>query len=174
MDPANPPLPSPRYLPFHPESGSHTSILISESLAGFRVAATRQNAGRFLVAAAGMPKADGGTNAPASTGCASVMVVSSSFSAARLSQVAARAECAPAISRNKARGTWVLVRRLVLTAFHLKFERTQNPNAKAGEKKVSSAFDNGTMLAISQSEGRCCWRKPVCFAHPTACDSSGT
>src|SRR4029077_10334544 len=89
MDPANPPLPSPRYLPFHPASGSHTSILISESLAGLSVAVTRQNAGRFLVAAAGMPKVGGGTNAPASTGCAKVIVVSGSFNAARLSQVAA-------------------------------------------------------------------------------------
>src|SRR6476646_8516079 len=89
MDPAKPPLPSPRYLPFHPESGSQTSILISESLAGLMLAATRQNAGRFLTAAAGTP--GGGTNAPASTGCASVIVVSGSLSAARLSQVAAMA-----------------------------------------------------------------------------------
>src|SRR5690348_11261639 len=89
MDPANPPLPSPRYFPFHPESGSQTSILISESLAGLRVAATRQNAGRPLTAAAGTP--GGGPNAPASTGCASVIVASGSLSAARLSQVAAMA-----------------------------------------------------------------------------------
>src|SRR5579859_1335767 len=91
MDPANPPLPSPRYLPFHPASGSHTSILISESLAGLSVAATRQNAGRFLVATAGMPNAGGATNAPASTCCAKLIVVSGSFNAARLSQVAAMA-----------------------------------------------------------------------------------
>jgi hypothetical protein len=38
-------------LPFHAaDSGSHTSILISESLVGRVVAATRQNAGRFLYA----------------------------------------------------------------------------------------------------------------------------
>src|ERR1700760_3775300 len=91
MPPANPPLPSPRYLPFHPVSGSHTSILISESLAGLIVAATRQNAGRFFTEAGGA-LAPGGTNAPAATGCADVMVVSGKFSAARLSQVAALAE----------------------------------------------------------------------------------
>src|SRR5690242_11683232 len=89
MDPAKPPLPCPRYLPFQPVSGSHTSILMSESLAGLMVAVTRQNAGRFLVDGAGTPEPDGGTNAPASTGCADVMVVSGSFNAARLSQVAA-------------------------------------------------------------------------------------
>src|SRR5689334_4930892 len=105
MDPAKPPLPCPRYLPFQPVSGSHTSILMSESLAGLMVAVTRQNAGRFLADAAGTPEPDGGTNAPAATGCADVMVVSGSFNAARLSQVAARAECAPAISRNKAKRT---------------------------------------------------------------------
>src|SRR6266853_5357782 len=92
MYPAKPPLPSPRYFPFQPVSGSHISILMSESLAGLIVAVTRQNAGRFLADAAGTPEPDGGTNAPASTGCASVMVVSGSFNAARLSQVAAMAD----------------------------------------------------------------------------------
>src|SRR4051812_9811281 len=91
MPPANPPLPSPRYLPFHPVSGSQTSILISESLAGLMVAATRQNAGIFFTDAGGS-LAPGGMNAPAATGCADVMVVSGSLSAARLSQVAAMAE----------------------------------------------------------------------------------
>src|SRR6476661_8910145 len=91
MDPANPPFPSPRYLPFHPVSGSHTSILISESLAGLIVAATRQNAGKFFTEAGGA-LSPGGMNAPAATGCADVMVVSGRFSAARLSQVAAMAE----------------------------------------------------------------------------------
>src|SRR5579871_190977 len=96
MDPANPPLPSPRYLPFHPVSGSHTSILISESLAGLIVAATRQNAGRFFTEAGGT-LSPGGINAPAATACANVMVVSGRFSAARLSQVAATAK--PGVAR---------------------------------------------------------------------------
>src|SRR5579864_3359697 len=91
MDPANPPLPTPRYRPFQPVSGSHTSNLISESLAGLIVAATRQNAGRFFTEAGGT-FSPGGINAPAATGCADVMVVSGRFSAARLSQVAAMAE----------------------------------------------------------------------------------
>src|SRR6478672_3798806 len=91
MDPANPPFPTPRYLPFQPASGSHTSILISESLPGLIVAATRQNAGRFFTEAGGT-LAPGGINAPAATGCADVMVVSGRFSAAMLSQVAAMAE----------------------------------------------------------------------------------
>src|SRR6476646_1383160 len=91
MDPANPPVPCPRYLPFQPVSGSHTSILISESLAGLIVAATRQNAGRFFTEAGGS-LAPGGINAPVATGCADVMVVSGRFSVARLSQVAALAE----------------------------------------------------------------------------------
>ena len=45
--PAHPPLPTAWNLPFHPPVGSHTSILISESLVGFNVAATRQNDGSF-------------------------------------------------------------------------------------------------------------------------------
>jgi hypothetical protein len=55
------------------------------------VAATRQNAGRFFTEAGGT-FAPGGVNAPAATGCARVIVVSGSFSAARLSQVVAKAE----------------------------------------------------------------------------------
>src|SRR5450631_3321957 len=45
MEPPQPPLPSARNLPFHPLIGSQTSIPISESEVGFRVAATRQKAG---------------------------------------------------------------------------------------------------------------------------------
>jgi hypothetical protein len=36
----------PRNLPFHPLSGSHTSILMLESELGVSVAVTRQNGGR--------------------------------------------------------------------------------------------------------------------------------
>src|SRR5579864_3875775 len=91
MPPANPPFPSPRYFLFQPVSGSHTSILISESFAGLIVAATRQNAGRFFTEAGGA-LAPEGINAPAAIGSADVMVVSGRFSAAMLSQVAAMAE----------------------------------------------------------------------------------
>src|ERR1700736_4664298 len=86
MAPAQPPLPSPSYLPFQPEVGSQTSILMSESLEGFKVAATRQNSGRFWKAAL-LPC--GSLNPPAGTIWAVVMVVSGRESEARLSQVAA-------------------------------------------------------------------------------------
>src|ERR1700722_4670592 len=46
MEPPQPPLPTARNLPFHPVTGSHTSIPISESLVGLSVAATRQKGGR--------------------------------------------------------------------------------------------------------------------------------
>ena len=92
MVPAQAPLPTDCRFPFHPVSGSQTSILISESLTGVRVAATRQNAGRFwndggLLAfrACGT----GGVKAPAATASAVVMVVFLSFSAVRLSHVEA-------------------------------------------------------------------------------------
>jgi hypothetical protein len=41
------PLPVPRYLPFQPEYGIQTSILMFESEVGVKVAAIRQNAGRL-------------------------------------------------------------------------------------------------------------------------------
>jgi hypothetical protein len=79
--------------PFQPDAGIQTSILMSESVDGFSVAATRQNAGRPLaactkVAGAGVPPAAIGiVNAPASTARASVIVVFGSASDARLSHV---------------------------------------------------------------------------------------
>src|SRR5438093_7570113 len=89
--PAHPPLPTAWSLPFQTDAGSHTSILMSESLDGVNVAATRQNAGRSrkaCAAAAGEaapPTRAGGVNAPASTTCASVIVVFSSVRDAKLS-----------------------------------------------------------------------------------------
>src|SRR5271166_4248131 len=92
MTPAHPPLPTAWNFPFHPEAGNQTSILISESSVGFRVAAMRQNAGRSLnlTAGAGLPpKAlSGGMNSPAATGCARVIVVFDIASDAKLSHVA--------------------------------------------------------------------------------------
>ncbi len=58
-------------------AGSHTSMLIAESLLGRSVAATRQNAGRSAYGAGGPPRplpVAGGTNAPAATSWASVTV----------------------------------------------------------------------------------------------------
>src|ERR1700733_1805398 len=100
MDPVHPPLPTPWNLPFQPSVGSHTSILISESLLGRSVAATRQKAGRlFGEMGNGMNPPGGMVKAPAATVWAKVMVVSGSFNAARLSQEAARRCAAPKIAR---------------------------------------------------------------------------
>src|SRR5579872_2142024 len=87
MVPAQAPLPTDCRLPFHPASGSHISILISESLTGVRVAATRQNAGRFRNDCGCLPLGGGSGDVkpPAATGSAMVMVVCLSFSALRLS-----------------------------------------------------------------------------------------
>src|SRR5213593_1692346 len=92
MTPAQPPFPTAWYLPFQFDNGSHTSTLISESLDGFSVAATRQNAGSCLKAtfccAAPRPAA-GSENCPAATVSANVIVVFSSETDFRLSHVAA-------------------------------------------------------------------------------------
>jgi hypothetical protein len=72
---------------------------MSESLAGLIVAITRQNAGRAFAEAGGVV-APGGTKAPAATCSAEVIVVSASFSVARLSQVAAKAGAAAGINAN--------------------------------------------------------------------------
>ena len=92
MVPAQAPFPTDCRFPFHPDSGSQTSILISESLTGVIVAATRQNAGRFRKAAPCLPfppARPGGMKAPAATVSAMVMVVFLSFSEVKLSHVEA-------------------------------------------------------------------------------------
>src|SRR5215831_16861427 len=88
MLPAKPPLPTPWYLPFQPATGIHTSILMSESLAGLISAVTRQRAGASLNTA-GFGAGLGSSNAPAATTCADVMVVSGSLRALKLSHVEA-------------------------------------------------------------------------------------
>src|SRR2546421_384992 len=90
MAPDQPPFPTASNLPFHPDAGNQTSILISESALGLNVAATRQNAGRSLKAAGPGPPprppgAAGRTNPPAVTDCAIVIVVSDKRSDARFS-----------------------------------------------------------------------------------------
>src|SRR5262245_2506277 len=85
MLPLNAPLPTARNLPFQPASGSQTSILMSDSLDGFSVAATRQNAGSSRNTAPS-PLASGGVNAPARTGAACVIVAFGTASRASLSQ----------------------------------------------------------------------------------------
>ncbi len=87
----------PSNLPFQFD-GSHTSTLISESLEGVSVSATRQNAGRSLKFGAG-PRPAGATKSPAPTEAASVTVAFVSFNDAMLShgfsEVAAIAHAAP-------------------------------------------------------------------------------
>src|SRR5262245_47602406 len=84
MLPAHAPLPTACNLPFHPEpaapkpsaeAGNQTSTLISESLDGVSVAATRQNAGKVANALLPRPARPFGiVNCPAPTVCASVTV----------------------------------------------------------------------------------------------------
>src|SRR2546425_5622639 len=104
MFPVQPPFPLASNLPFQLEAGSQTSILISESVDGRNVAATRQNSGRSRSTAAGPPAPRapaGGVKAPAAMVCASVIVLSGNFRPARLSHDAARAD--GAVKTNRAR-----------------------------------------------------------------------
>src|SRR6478672_10497446 len=87
--PFHAPLPTAWNLPFQFAAGSQTSILMSESADGVSVAATRQNAGRSVMAFPRPPRPPGTSNAPAATGCAIVIFASGSVSEARLSHVAA-------------------------------------------------------------------------------------
>jgi len=66
------------HIRFQLASGIHASILMSESVDGLSVAATRQNAGSCLKAAVGCtpPRPGAGDeNAPAATDCVSAIVV---------------------------------------------------------------------------------------------------
>src|SRR5258708_26425288 len=92
MPPEKPPLPTPWYFPFQPAAGIQTSSLMSESLVGLISAVTRQKAGNSLKVAGAGPA--GGSNAPAATNCAEVMVVSGSLRLLKLSHGAAKAGCA--------------------------------------------------------------------------------
>src|SRR5271157_6191065 len=95
MLPAQTPLPMPTSLPFQFSAGIQTSILISESGVGARVAVTRQKAGAALKTASPPgppirgPPPIGGVNAPAATRVADVIFPSGSASEATLSQEAA-------------------------------------------------------------------------------------
>src|SRR5579862_3682570 len=91
MTPAQPPLPTAWNLPFHPLAGSQTSILMSESLVGVSVAATRQNSPSALYGFRPRGGPSGGWNVPAATTSTLVMAVSLSASLARLAHGAANA-----------------------------------------------------------------------------------
>ena len=83
MLPAKPPLPVPLKRSFQPDWGIQISIRMSESGLGFNVAVTRQKAGR---SGNGLPVV--GTNLPAATDSALVMVVWGNCRFARPSQLA--------------------------------------------------------------------------------------
>src|SRR5262245_20581229 len=85
MVPAHAPFPTDSSFPFQPVSGIHTSILISESPVGLNLAATRQNAGRFLKASAPRPPCV--VKPPGGTCCASVIVVLGRFRFRTLSHI---------------------------------------------------------------------------------------
>src|SRR5687768_1307512 len=96
-EPANAPLPTTCSFPFHPVTGSHTSILIVDCGVGFNVAATRQNDGRLAnnaVAGARPGRAGGAGKAPALTVSVIVTLVVALVSDVRLSHVAASAAAA--------------------------------------------------------------------------------
>src|SRR6516225_1698867 len=96
MLPAHPPLPIIWNLPFQFSAGSQSSILISESAEGFRVAATRQCAGnisgaacapRPVGAAAGAPPRPWGACGPAGTNSTVVKTASAGWRDFNFSQV---------------------------------------------------------------------------------------
>src|SRR5580704_9684297 len=92
MVPAQPPLPTDLRFPFQWASvGNHTSILISESLDGVRVAWTRQNEGTSLKLAAPVVGVCGAVNCPSATICAEVTEVSGRCSFSNDSQDGAAA-----------------------------------------------------------------------------------
>src|SRR3954471_1349740 len=109
MLPAHAPLPTACSLPFHPEAGSHTSILMSESVDGVNVAATRQKAGRLANAFPPRPppRAFGSANCPAATVCASVTWTCGSANVERLSHVA---PIAGAATSRKANASFIMIR----------------------------------------------------------------
>jgi hypothetical protein len=108
--------------PFQPDAGIQTSILMSESVDGFNLAATRQNAGRPLAACTkavggGVPPAAMGiVSAPASTARASVIVVFGSTKDARLSHVWPAAWAATAAATSSAAAVALPVKKLLISS----------------------------------------------------------
>src|SRR4029077_14585282 len=100
MAPFHAPLPTAWYFEFQFSAGSQTSILMSESLDGLAVSATRQNAGRSANALPPRPaRPPGCVNAPAATTWTESTVASASESDFRLSHVAPYAYDGNAIAR---------------------------------------------------------------------------
>src|SRR5579871_232733 len=97
MEPAEPPEPSPRNLPFQPLCGIHTSKLMWDWVVGAAKAAMRQKAG---MPANTSPSA--AVKLPAGTEWAVVMVMSARESPARLSHVGPAARAAPPPNSSRA------------------------------------------------------------------------
>src|SRR5690242_1137547 len=89
IEPLNAPLPTARNLPFQFSSGSHSSILMSESVDGVSVAATRHSAGKAGEAAEPL----------AAIGCAAVSVTLTRASAVSRSHATAAAKTVLNIGR---------------------------------------------------------------------------
>ena len=77
----------PKYLPFHPDTGIHTSNSICESADGLVIPCTRQNGGKVLYGPFCGPS--GGVKTPASTVLAEVMPASFSVRDVNFSHSAA-------------------------------------------------------------------------------------
>src|SRR5579859_3575237 len=115
MLPAQAPLPTDCRFPFHPDSGSQTSILISESLLGVSVAATRQNAGTLRKDGGCLPLGGGRGEVKAPAATVSVMVIAAfwSLSAGRLAQVeAAKTGPGPKVMASRSAVVLVMIGRL--------------------------------------------------------------
>src|SRR5205809_4693056 len=97
MLPAQPPLPTAWNFPFHPRTGSQTSILMSESGEGVSVAATRQKPGRALSCSTAAGPGPGRVKPPAGTIRAKVIEVSGSARDDKLSHDAAALRACPYI-----------------------------------------------------------------------------
>src|SRR5213592_2978263 len=95
MLPAQPPLPTAWNFPFHPRTGSQTSILMSESGEGVSVAATRQKPGRALSCSTAAGPGPGRVKPPAGTIRAKVIEVSGSARDDKLSHDAAALRVCP-------------------------------------------------------------------------------
>src|SRR5688572_10575904 len=112
MVPLKAPLPTARYFPFQFAAGIQSSILMSESLEGRSVAATRQNAGSARGRSASVP---GGVNGPAGRASASVIAVFGSASIATSAQEPAAARAGTGRTA-ASRTTHSPPRRILITA----------------------------------------------------------
>src|SRR5262245_16673976 len=128
MAPAQPPLPTAWNLPFQPDDGNHTSILMSESGEGTSVATTRQKAGRVAKRAAFGPLgvSRGDWKLPAGTCSANVTTV---FAAANLSSPWQAVSAAMPVAGSSAmRIPATSARRVVMSLLQSDCTRGREPN----------------------------------------------